>query len=256
MIQALRSTGVRLAIVGVAAYLIFLAVNLPAAWLGYALERASAGAVALGETRGTVWKGQGVLALRSGGGFRSVADIEWRCNPLSLFAGRLSLALSGAAPGATLRASVSLGVGSVRFQGVEASSPAAMLESASTAVAFVKPEGRVRVQAESFEVGRTSVLGAATVEWSDAGLSGVTRIGDYRLQINGSGDRAALKLATLRGDLRMNGEGEWRAAQPRVVQMRGVAETPPGRKDLEPLLDLLAGQGPGPSRSFGWTIAI
>jgi len=256
MIDALRRTGVRFAILGVAAYLAFLVANLPASWLGYVLEHTSEGALALGEPRGTVWKGQGALAVRSGQGFRRVADVEWRCNPLSVFTGRLSLALKGAAPSADLRANVSLGLRSVRLQNVEVSAPAALLDPAVPAVAFAKLEGRLRVVSDSLEIGPGSVRGAATVEWSGAGASGIARIGDYRLQITGSGEQAALKLATLRGDLRINGDGEWRASQPRVVQMRGVAETAPGRKDLEPLLVLLGGVGSGPSRPFGWVVTI
>jgi general secretion pathway protein N len=256
VIEALRRTEVRFALLGVVAYLVFLAVNLPATWLGYALERASPVTLALGDPSGTVWKGRGALAVRSGGGFRGVADVEWRGNPLALFAGRLSIALSGAAPGANLRANLSLGVGGVRFQNVEASAPAALIGPAVPAAAFAKPGGRLRVQAESFEIGPAGVRVAATVEWAEASLSGLSGLGDYRLQITGSGDRAAVKLATLRGDLRLNGEGEWRAAQPKLVQIRGVAEASPERRDLEPLLQMLAGAGSGPSRPFGWTMTI
>jgi general secretion pathway protein N len=256
MIEALRRTGVRFAILGAGAYLVFLIANLPAAWLGVALERSSAGALALGDARGTVWKGQGALAVRAGSGFRSIADIEWRCNPLSVFAGRLGIALSSVAPGASLRANVSFGLRSVRLQNVEASAPAALLGPAVPAAAFAKPEGRLRVRADSLEIAPDSVRGAATVEWAEAGALGVTRLGDYRLQITGSGERAAIKLATLRGDLRVNGDGEWRASQPKVVQMRGVAETSLDRKDLEPLLQLLVGEGSGPSRPFGWMLTI
>jgi len=256
MIEALRRTGVRLALLGAAAYLVFLVVTLPAAWLGYALERASGGAVALGDTSGTVWKGRGTVAARSESGFRSVADIQWNANPLSIFSGRLSVAVSGTAPGADLKATVGLGLRSVRLQNVEASIPATLLEPAIPAVAFAKPQGRVRVSSESLEVGPASVRGAASAEWSEAGLAGVARIGDYRLQITGSGDRAAIKLATVRGDLRLNGDGQWTAAQPRVVQLSGVAETSPDRKDLEPLLQLLTGGGSGPSRQFGWMMEI
>jgi hypothetical protein len=256
MIEALRRTGVRFAVAGVVAYLVFLAVNLPAAWLGYAIERASAGAIALGDPRGTVWKGQGVLAVRSGETYRGVADVDWRCNPLSLFAGRLRLTLTGTAPGAALRANVDLGLRSVRLEGLEVSAPAALLESAVPAVALAKPQGRVLLRADSFEFGSAGVLGAATIEWADAGLSGVARIGDYRLSITGTGERAGIKLATLRGDLRMNGEGEWKAAQPRVVQIRGVVDSSPERKDLDPLLTLLAGEGSGSSRQFGWMVTI
>jgi general secretion pathway protein N len=256
MIEALRRTGVRFAILGVAAYLVFLVANLPAAWLGYALERSSGGALALGDARGTVWKGRGALAVRSGGGFRGIADVEWRCNPLSVFAGRLSVAFSGSAPGANLRANVSLGFGSVRLQNVEASVQAASLEQAVPILALWKPRGNVRVSAESFEMGTANVRGAATADWSEAGLMDVARVGDYRLQITGSGDRATIKLSTLRGELRVSGDGEWRASQPRVVQMRGMVDASPARKDLEPLLPLLAAEGSGPSRPFGWMLTI
>jgi hypothetical protein len=65
-----------------------------------------------------------------------------------------------------------------------------------------------------------------------------------------------VRLSTLRGDLRVNGNGEWRASEPRVVRMRGVAEISPGRSDLEPLLQLVAGQGTGISRPFEWLLSL
>ena len=256
MIEALRRTGVRFAILGAVAYLVFLVVNLPAAWFGYALERSSGGAVALGDPRGTVWKGQGTLAVRSRDAYRGVADIEWRCNLLAVFTGRLSMALSGTAPDANLRANLSLGLRSVRLQNVDASVPVALIEPAIPIAAIARPEGRLRVVADSLEIGSASVNGAATVDWAEAGLSGIARVGDYRLQITGSGESAAVRLSTLRGDLRVNGNGEWRAAQPRVLQMRGVAEISPGRPDLGPLLQLVASQGAGISRPFEWMLSL
>jgi general secretion pathway protein N len=256
MIGAFRRRGARLVVLGVGAYLVFLLVNLPASWLGFALERSSRGALSLGEPAGTVWKGSGLLALRSGGAFRGIADIEWRTNPLPLLTGRLSVVLSGAAPEAGLRASVSLGAGSVRFQNVEANAPAVLLEPLVPAAAFAKPEGRLRVLADSFEIGGGGAVGAASVEWLEAGVLQTRQLGDYRLQITGMGERAELKLATMRGDLRLTGAGEWRAAQPRIVQLRGLAEVAAERKDLEPLLQTMRIAGPGPSRPFAWTVPI
>lgn len=256
MIAAPRRAGVRFAVLGVCAYLLFLVANLPAAWLGYALERASSGALALGDPAGTLWKGRGLLAAGSGGAFRGLASVEWRCNPLSLFTGRLKVALSGSSPEASLRATVSLGARSLRIQNVEAIAPAAMLEPVVPAAAFAKPEGRLRVRADSIELGAGGLRGAATVEWADAGVSGALGLGDYQLRIDGSGERAAVKLSTLRGDLRLSGEGEWSAARPRIVQLHGMAESSAERKDLEPLLQALGIGGPGPARPFAWTVPI
>ena len=256
MSGAFRRPGVRLAVLGIAAYWVFLLANVPAAWLGFALERSSRGALALGDPSGTLWKGSGLLGLRSGGAFRGVADLKWSVNPLSVLTGRLGVALSGVAPETRLRASVSVGAGSVRFQNVEASAPAAMLEAALPAAAFAKPDGSVRVLADSVEIGGAGVSGAATVEWLEAGMSGLSRLGDYRLQITGTGERAELKLATLRGDLRLTGAGEWRAAQPRLVQLRGTVQAAAERKDLEPLLLMMGIRGSGIPQPFTWTVPI
>jgi len=255
---ALRRPGVWLVALGVGAYLVFLAVNLPASWMGFALESASGGALALGDPEGTAWKGGGVLALRSRAAYARVTEVEWRCNPLSVFTGRLNVALSGAEHETQLRANISIGAAAVYFQNVEASVPAALIEPAIPAAAFAKPEGSLRVKAESVEFGKTWMRGAASAEWIDAGLSGMQapRLGDYRLQITASGDRAELKLATLRGDLRLSGEGEWRASRPRVVQLRGTAEVAPERKDLQPVLGAMGARGIGASQAFAWTLPI
>jgi hypothetical protein len=258
MIGALRRPGVRLAALGAGAYTVFLLVSLPAAWLGFALERASGGALALGDPRGTVWSGGGVLALRSGGAYRGMVDLEWRCNPLSVFAGRLNVALSGSGRETRLRAGVSLGSGKATLSDVEASFPAAIVESALAVAAFAKPEGQLRVKADSVEWGEASVRGAASVEWIDAGLGGLQapRLGDYRLQITASGDRAELRLATLRGDLRLAASGEWRAAQPRMLQLRGTAQAAAERTDLEPFLRAMGVSGTGTSQPFVWTVPL
>ncbi len=254
----LRRPGMRLALLGVAAYVVFLAANLPAALVGSALERASRGSVALGESQGTAWNGSGVLAVRSGGAWRRVADIEWSCNPLALFVGRVDLKISGSGNDTRLRALASFGAAGASFRDVEMSAPAAAAEPVIAAAAFARPAGRLRLLADSVDIGAASLRGTVTVEWTDAGLGGMQaqRLGDYRLQITGSGDRADLSLATLRGDLRLNAQGEWRASQPRLVQLRGVADVAVERKDLELLMQALGARGAGGTVPFTWSVPI
>jgi len=133
---------------------------------------------------------------------------------------------------------VSLGAGSVRFQNVEADAPASLLEPAIPAAAFAKPDGRVRVLADSVEIGAAGIVGTATVEWLEAGMSGLQRLGDYGCRSRERRARGAETRDAAR-DLRLTGAGEWRAAQPRIVQLRGTVEASAQRKDLEPLLQAL-----------------
>lgn len=254
----LRRPGVRFGILGAGAYLIFLVANLPASWAGVVLERASGGALVLGDAQGTAWKGRGALGLRSAGAYRRLADLQWRCNPLGALGGRLTVVLSGSGRDAQLRAGISLGRAGASFQNVDATAPATIVEQIFPAAAFAKPEGRLRVQSDSLEIGDGRARGAATIEWLDAGLGGfqVTRLGDYRLQLTASGERADLRLATPRGDLRLNGQGEWRAAQPRLLQLRGTAEAAAGRKDLEPLMRALGLGSAGIPQPFAWSVPL
>jgi len=258
MIGFLRRPAAKLVLLGAAAYSAFLVVSLPAAWVGFALERSSGGKLALGEPGGTAWSGHGALALLSSGSYRRLVELQWRLRPRELFRGRVSYTLSGSAPDALIDAKLSLGLRGVTLDEVDASAPAGALEHAIPALLLAKPAGRIRVQANHLEAGREAVRGAATLEWTEVGLPGLhtPRLGDYRLQINGKGDRADLRLVTLRGDLRLNAQGEWRAAQPGSVQLRGVAQFPPDRKDLEALLPLLGVRGSGTSRPFLWTLPI
>jgi len=258
MIGFLRRPGAKLALLGVAAYVVFLAVNLPAAWLGTALERASGGKLALAEPVGTAWKGRGALALRAAGGYRRLLELDWRLSPATLLVGRLGLTLSGTAPDARLHAELGLGLRSASLSDVEAEAPADAFEQAVPALVLAKPEGRVRLQASHLEVGKDSLRGAATLEWIDVGLPGLNtpRLGDYRLQLTGNGDSANMQLVTLRGDLRLNAQGDWRAAQSSTVQLRGTAQFPPERKDIEALLPLLGIRGSGTLRPFLWTVPL
>ena len=253
-----RRAGVRFGILGIGAYLVFLVVNLPASWAGLVLERASRGALVLGETQGTAWTGRGVLGLRSAGTYRRLADLQWSCNPLGALGGRLSIALSGTGRDVQLRAGISLGRAGASFQNVDATAPAAIAEQIFAAAAFAKPEGRLRLQSDSLEIGDGRVRGAATVEWLEAGLGGfqAARLGDYRLQLTASGERADLRLATPRGDLRLNGQGEWRAAQPRLLQLRGTAEVAAERKDLDQLMRAVGLGSAGIPQPFAWSVPL
>jgi hypothetical protein len=256
--RALRRSGARLALVGIAAYAVFLAVRLPAACVGLALERASGGVVAIGDPRGSAWKGGGVLMLRAGGSWRRIEDIEWDCKALALLFARMECAVSGSGRVIDLHILASFGATGTSFRKIELVAPAAVLEPFIAVAALARLRGRLRLTSESIEVGETMLRGAAILEWTGAALDGfrAERLGDYRLQVNAGGDRAAITLTTLRGDLRVDAQGEWRAAQPRQLELRGVAEAVAARKDLDLLMQALGARGAGVPQPFRWMLPL
>lgn len=241
---------------GIVVYVVSVLAFVPAGWIAPVFERATGGAVILGDSKGTLWHGNAALAVRSGGLYRRVADIEWRCNPLWLFTGRARFALTGSAPDADIRASISVGARSVRIEDLQAVASASVIESVLPALAIVGPEGRLRVHAASLEISRMTISGAATLDWENAGLRKWqwSNLGDYRIEAKGAGERADFKLTTLRGDLLLSGDGVWRPAQPDAVQLKGIAENPNGRKDLELLLRMISGGATGPRQSFSLSL--
>ena len=237
---------------GIFVYLAGLFAFVPAGWIAPIFERATGGAAILGDSSGTLWHGKAALAVRSGGLYQRLANIEWRCNPLWLVTGRAHFTITGSAPDTDISAAISAGTSGVRIDDLKAVASASVVESVLPALGFVGPEGRLRVHATGLEITRMTVRGAATVEWENAGLRKWqwSDLGDYRIDATGAGDRADFKLTTLRGDLLLSGDGVWRPAQPDALQLKGIAENPNGRKDLELLLRMISGGATGPRQSF------
>jgi general secretion pathway protein N len=76
---------------------------------------------------------------------------------------------------------------------------------------------------------RMQVSGSATLELQDlsSALSTLQPMGSYQVQLKG-GEQTTLSLSTLRGDLLLSGQGQWR---PQGLQFRGEARAAPGRED-------------------------
>ncbi len=90
----------RFALTGLAAYLVFLVVTLPAAPLVSRLASADTG-LRIAGVSGTLWSGEAV-ALDTG--TLNLRDVEWHLQPLALFTGTLKFALAGSLGTETVRA--------------------------------------------------------------------------------------------------------------------------------------------------------
>ena len=226
---ALATTG---ALLGLLLGLVWFA---PARWLAAAVAHSQV--VQLESPRGTLWRGSARLWLVGGAGSADRAVLaqrihwqlepSWRgislvlqadcCTPKPL---RLTLGWTDAGPG-------------LKLDDASSRWPAEVLTGLGTPWNTLQPAGRMVLQTQGLALGwrdqRMQLSGSATLELQDlsSALSTLQPMGSYQVKLAG-GEQPALSLSTLRGDLLLSGQGQWR---PQGLQFRGEARAAPGRED-------------------------
>jgi general secretion pathway protein N len=243
------------AALGAACYLLFLIATLPAAWLSWGIARLSEGDVILAGVEGSVWRGGATLLLPHLGP-SALGRLEWSVQPLALLAGRLQYRLRLDGTDAQARATLIPGLRRLGVRGLEAAAPAGFVARVYAPASLFAPTGQVRLVCPELELGRNGMHGTAELTWENAGgrFTGAAPLGDYRLELVASGERASLTLRTLRGDLELSGAGEWRLEGTEGrLQFSGSAVPRARRGELEPLLATLGPDLGGGRRAFGFT---
>lgn len=244
--------GVAIALAGSLLYAVFLLATLPAAWLGDWLARQSRGQLVLQAAQGSVWDGAGQLRIAGAGGEPLVVRLRWRVQPLWLVTGRLRAQLQ-AEDGLNLRTGLDLGWRRLQLGNLEAELPAAAIPALFAPAALLAPSGRLRLTSDEFEWQAGSLHGELRIAWTGAGtsLGGAGELGDYLLVINGQGSTAALRLDTLRGEVRLAGQGSW---QPGDGRLQLDASLRPGTREaqLAPLLQMMQARHEGEEYRFSF----
>lgn len=223
--------------------LMALALFAPARWLADAVTRATAGQVQLVNARGTVWHGKADLLFTGGDGSRTQTalpqGVAWRLRP-TLAAGSPAMAVALSAPCCTatpLNATVIPRWGGVQIEMAAFTSrwPAELLSGLGTPWNTLRMEGQLALQSDGLSIrvdrGRLGLQGLLTVDALDIAsrLSTLRPLGSYRLELRAAadGNTAALNLSTLRGDLVLQGSGQWIGGR---LRFRGEAEAAAGRE--------------------------
>jgi general secretion pathway protein N len=226
---------------GLVFYLLFLIIEMPAAWFAWGLNRYTGGTVRLDPITGSLWHGKGKLVIY----YPQITPhdlglAEWHINPLWLFAGRVQLSLQANHQDRQIKTTLGIARNSFMLKDTEAEFPAPFLAQLYTPLSLISPQGKVRVSAAEFMFAPEKLNGVAALEWLNAGsgLSSVQPLGDYRLEIMGAEKLANLKLTTLHGDLEFTGQGQW---QPRTgqIQINGSAAPHARAGELESLLNMI-----------------
>jgi hypothetical protein len=231
---------------GLVLYLLFLIVNLPAHWLGEALNRNTNGALSLRNTQGTAWRGSGILELRGGSGQTLSTRARWDMLWLPLFTGKLGATLETRGD-LNLQTELQLGLNSLTLRNAELELPAAQLPVLYAPAVFVSPTGTLHGKTQEFSIRAGQVSGEAQIRWLGAGskVGAFGDLGDYLFVIHGENDSAKLRIETLRGDLKIGATGNWQTARDGQLTLQGSLN--PGARDtaLRPLTTLLQARREG-----------
>jgi general secretion pathway protein N len=211
-------------------------VRAPAAWLGDWMQ--ASGKLRLIDAQGTLWEGSAMLAISDGRKAMLLPGrVSWQVRPWTILAGRLQASLSHRALQAPL--ALTIGRDGVSLTAGRAELPAAVLVAVGAPFSTVRPGGTIGFRWSELELRRTLFAGSIQVDWRDArsALSTVAPLGSYQLTITGAGDSARVQLDTLRGPLRLQGNGSLKAGH---LSFRGTASADPEmRQALNGLLGLL-----------------
>lgn len=227
---------------GLILYLLFLLAAAPAVWLAEGATRVSSGLVILARPSGTVWSGTGELhAGSAASGVRQLGTLHWRINPLWLLLGRAQFALELDGPTTRGQAAVRLARRSVQLDGIDATLPANIAGLVYAPAAFFDPSGTIKLRSPEIVLNADGLTANVEVLWQGAGgrFTGPGSLGDYRIDLTGTGATANIKLSTLRGDLELTGQGQWQVAGDGTLRFVGSALPRGDTTKFEPLLRTL-----------------
>ncbi|HEX3097855.1 MAG TPA: type II secretion system protein N [Usitatibacter sp.] len=240
-----------LAVLGIAAYAVFLAASMPARFVA---QRISVpGAIELVDAQGTVWDGRARALVAAGGPSATLDDVRWHFLPARIASGRLAFALDASGAGLDGHAEVERGPGAFGARDVHARADAAALAAFLPLVAGWRPEGAVTLVAPAIAWNGREAHGEARLEWRDAALAigAVRPLGSYRLEARAEGGPARITLTTLDGALRLAGTGTF--TPPDALAFAGDARAEgPTAAALEPLLNLLGPRRADGARTLEW----
>lgn len=237
----------RLVLLGVAAYGAFLVATLPASVVAPRVAAATKGQATLVDAGGTVWNGSARVAIAARGAAFTLDEVRWEFLPSRLLAGRAAFAVTARLGTLKGEAEVARSPLAWRADGVRVQGDAGAIPAFLPLAAAWQPAGELALAVESITWDGNAASGTATLEWRDAALAltPVRPLGTWRAEARAEGATAKVTLATVKGPLRLSGDGT--LAIPGRLAFTGEARSEAGReRDLEAVLALL-----GPRRPDG-----
>jgi general secretion pathway protein N len=237
-----------LAVLGIAAYAIFLIATIPASVVASRIGNASGGAVQVAEARGTLWNGEARATVLAPGGVFALDHIQWRFAPAGLASGHIAFDVAANGRGVDARLTLGRGFSRWIFAGADARIDASLFAILAPLLGTWHPEGIVTIATPEWRLKDDGeARGKLAATWSDAALSlsDVKPLGIYSLDATAEDGPTSFTVATKEGPFRVSGHGTF--TPPSLVAFSGEARGEGAQAGaLEPLLDLV-----GPRRADG-----
>ena len=229
-----RATWIRATLLLLVTYLLILLATAPATLLGKLMPKG----ILLTQLSGSLWQGSAAkIAFSSPLGWIQVHDVSWDVQWAYLLRGELALRLESAdAAGDVI---VARSLNDLRIVQADITLPAADLAVMIPQLALWQPEGEVQFQTQGFALA-ASTSSMATLSWHNAALklSAQQTLGDYQLQLRSVQQQVQAQLATLQGELQLEGKGGYSSQN--GLQFQGTAQAEPSHAtELKALLDSL-----------------
>ena len=242
---------------GVIALVTFLAASitmLPASVAARVLQHATNGQATLAATSGKAWNGRGDLLLKTGAKPIVVRDCSWNVLGDRLWAGELAVRFTFGGQDLSGQTTLARSMTTMAVRETRLNIAANLIAESIDRLRGWGAGGAVELAAERLELTGDAINGQADLFWRDATAIGFPTLGDFRLQLKGTGrDPATIQLTTLRGPLQVNGRGQ--ATPGKVLRFNGTARAENGAPDK---VNLLVGAlGPrGADGAYAFELAL
>lgn len=226
-------------LLGIVAYAVFLAANVPALFVAERIAAQSQGRVTFDGVSGTAWNGNASLALHLPAALVRIERFTWRWRPSQLIAGRLAYRIDASDGTLVGQGEVARSLGAWHIVQAHASGDASAMQRYVALASAWQPAGIVAIEIPNLAFDGTKLTGTASAEWRAASLSlsEVRPLGSWRAVLDAQDGPARVVVTTIDGPLRIAGKGT--LAVPGTLVFSGEARADPAQeKAMEPILKL------------------
>ena len=198
------------------AFVATLIASAPASVLSSIAESVSKQKFVLANATGTVWQGSATPAIRQRSGSLMVLEkLHWEIDILPLFTGKLVIQLRWENVEQALPMVATLSFTQIELSNALLPLNAEFLGEISPLLKPIQLSGQMQISSTQFTLSQQGMNGNAIAEWTNAGsiLSAVKPLGQYRINLTGSGTKLDISLKTVSGVLQMEGNGSFAPEQ-------------------------------------------